>query len=202
MQQIIPISTRILHSLLLLLGVTLAGIVLVLVLTVMQGQRDEARRVDAIVIPHLATLSPLHLDTAARLYQQGYAARLMVAGSDPAAARDQLVARNVPPDIILTPPEATNTRLASTRQLAALARANQFQSFLMVDQPDAMLLTLKLAGDNGMQAYGVPLTALQLDLPLLLQATLNYWQYALLGSTPPTPAAPPPPPPPAPPQGN
>lgn len=202
MRHFLAFANRLGQSLLILSAVILAGIVLVLSLTVMQGQRDEAQRVDAIVIPHLATLSPLHLDTAARLYQQGYAARLLVAGSDPTAARDQLVARNVPPDIILTPPVATSTRLDSTRQLAALARANQFQSFLMVDDPDAMLLTLKLAGDHGLVAYGVPITALQLNLPMLLQATLNYWQYALLGTTPATPEAVLPPAQPAPPPEN
>ncbi len=202
LQSIAQIGLRLLQNLLLLLGVAAAGIILVLLLTMAQSRNDQARRADVIVIAHLDTSSAPHFDAAARLYQQGYASRLIVAGSDPPAFRDQLIARRISPEVILIPPITTTNRLASIRQVAAIAQANQFKSVLIVDQPEQLLLTLKLAGDYGLDAYGVPINSLQPNLASLLQSTLDYWQYALLGSTRAIPAPAPPPLPPPPPPTN
>ncbi len=202
LQTITQIALRLLQNLLLLLGVAAAGIILVLLLTIAQSRDDQARRADVIVITHLDTSSAPHFDAAVRLYQQGYASRLIVAGHDPPAFKDQLIARRISPEVILIPPITTTTRLASIRQVAAIAQANRFETALIVDQPDQLLLTLKLAGDYGLDAYGVPISSLQPDLASLLQSALDYWQYALLGSTRAMPATAPPPLPPPPPPTN
>ena len=187
---ITQITLRLLQNLLLLLGVAAAGIILVVLLTIAQSRDDQARRADVIVIAHLDTPSAPHFDAAVRLYQQGYASRLIVAGGDPPSLKDQLIARRISSEVILIPPITTTTRLASVRQVAAIAQANRFESVLIVEQPDQLLLTLKLAGDYGLDAYGVPISSLQPDLASLLQSALDYWQYALLGSTRAIPAAP------------
>mgnify|MGYP005837616845 FL=1 len=199
---ITQITLRLLQNLLLLLGVAAAGIILVVLLTIAQSRDDQARRADVIVIAHLDTSSAPHFDAAVRLYQQGYASRLIVAGGDPPALKDQLIARRISSEVILIPPITTTTRLASVRQVAAIAQANRFETVLIVEQPDQLLLTLKLAGDYGLDAYGVPISSLQPDLANLLQSALDYWQYALLGSTRAMPAAAPPPLPPPPPPTN
>ncbi|NJL03929.1 MAG: YdcF family protein [Chloroflexaceae bacterium] len=202
LRTITQIALRLLQNLLLLLGVAAAGIILVLLLTIAQSRDDQARRADVIVIAHLDTSAAPHFDAAVRLYQQGYASRLIVAGGDPPALKDQLIARRISSEIILIPPITTTTRLASVRQVAAIAQANRFETVLIVEQPDQLLLTLKLAGDYGLDAYGVPISSLQPDLASLLQSALDYWQYALLGSTRAMPAAAPPPRPPPPPPTN
>jgi uncharacterized SAM-binding protein YcdF (DUF218 family) len=135
-----------------------------------QGNRDEQRTADAIVVMGAAqydgTPSPLfaaRLDHAIALYQSGIARRLIVTGgkregdrtTEAASARAYAIAQGVPPEAILAE-EQSRTTLQSIRGVAGLMRDEGLQSAVFVSDPSHMLRVLRMASDEGIQAFGSP----------------------------------------------
>jgi hypothetical protein len=61
----------------------------------------------------------------------------------------------------------------------AAARSGGAQSLLVVSAPADQLLSLKVAHDQGLRAYGSPSPIPSMDLLDALRAALGYWRYAL-----------------------
>jgi uncharacterized SAM-binding protein YcdF (DUF218 family) len=135
-----------------------------------QGNRDEQRTADAIVVMGAAqydgTPSPLfaaRLDHAIALYQSGIARRLIVTGgkregdrtTEAASARAYAIAQGVPPEAILAE-EQSRTTLQSIRGVADLMRDEGLESAVFVSDPSHMLRVLRMASDEGIQAFGSP----------------------------------------------
>lgn len=152
---------------------------LVCVLVVVQGQRDEARRADAIVVLYPAVASRDHLEHALNLYQAGHAARLVLAGEDIATMQAALVSQGIPEAALLAQ-EASGSRYARLRSITELLYAQGLSSVLLIDSPDHLLLDLKMARDLGLTAYGSPVPGAEPEIQEVLRASLDYWQYVLL----------------------
>ena len=135
-----------------------------------QGNRDERPRVDAIVVMGAAQYdgrpSPVfaaRLDHAIDLFHEGIAARLIVTGgkqegdrtTEAASARIYAVQHGVPDEAILTE-DQSRTTLQSIRGVAAVMRAQGFESAVFVSDPSHMLRVLRMASDEGITAFGSP----------------------------------------------
>lgn len=158
--------------------ITALGIVCLLIL--IQGQRDQARRVDAIVVLHLPASPPEHLEEAVRLYREGHAARVLLAGTSLEEAQAVLMNQGIPDEVLHLPEADSAARLPSMRQVAELASGQNIGSVLLVSAPHELLLDLKIASDLGLQAYGSPIPTTTLDMPDVVYAGLAYWRYVLL----------------------
>lgn len=175
------LTLALLHILGLLTTLTLAALALVSLLTILQGHRDETQRVAAIVVISAAAAPQAHLDYALELYKRGYASHLLLAGSQLAELRTALLRRGVP-EAALFLTEETSERRLQMRSIASLARAQGFTSILVVNDPDQLLLDLKMASDLGLRAYGAPDPNIPLEAGRVLQSSLDYWRYVLFGS--------------------
>jgi uncharacterized SAM-binding protein YcdF (DUF218 family) len=135
-----------------------------------QGDRDEQRPADAIVVLGAAQYngrpSPVfkaRLDHALSLWYAGTAPYFVVTGgkaegdrtTEAAVARAYAIERDVPADRILGEDQGRNT-LASMREVARLLRAEGVRSAVFVSDPTHMLRVLKIAEDLGIEAYGSP----------------------------------------------
>ena len=142
-----------------------------------QGQRDERRPVDAIVVLGAAQYdgrpSPVfqaRLDHAIRLHQEGIAPFLVVTGgrapgdrmTEAEAARRYAVERGVDPAEILVENEGRTT-LESLRSVAAILRDKGLHDVVLVSDRTHMLRVLRIARDEGLTAYGSPATASPTD---------------------------------------
>jgi hypothetical protein len=83
--------------------------------------------------------------------------------------------------VLLTETDASASRAAHLRAAAELAYRENIQTVLIVSHPDQLLLDLKMAGDHGLDAYGAPLPGEARAVPGIVQASLDYWRYVLLG---------------------
>jgi uncharacterized SAM-binding protein YcdF (DUF218 family) len=135
-----------------------------------QGTRDEQRSADAIVVMGAAQYdgrpSPLfaaRLDHAIALYHTGIARRLIVTGgkqegdrtTEAASARAYAIGHGVPGKAILVE-ETSRTTLQSIRGVAGLMRAQGLESAVFVSDPSHMLRVLRMASDEGIEAFGSP----------------------------------------------
>lgn len=135
-----------------------------------QGGRDERRPVDAIVVMGAAQYdgrpSPVfaaRLDHAIALYQAGLAPRLIVTGgkregdrtTEAATARTYAIEHDVPADAILAE-DRSRTTLESIRAVAVLMEAADLRDAVFVSDPSHMLRVLRMADDEGIEAYGSP----------------------------------------------
>lgn len=135
-----------------------------------QGQRDERRPVDAILVLGAAQWngqpSPVlqaRLDHALVLYQAGYAPRLVVTGgvgdgdeySEAGVAATYLLNHAVPVDAIFLEDHGRSS-LESIRAAAAMLEGNALQRVLLVSDPPHMLRILTMARAAGLEAYGSP----------------------------------------------
>jgi uncharacterized SAM-binding protein YcdF (DUF218 family) len=135
-----------------------------------QGTRDEQRSADAIVVMGAAQYdgrpSPLfaaRLDHAIALYHAGIAGRLIVTGgkqegdrtTEAASARIYAIGRGVPPEAILLE-EQSRTTLQSIRGVAGLMRDEGLETAVFVSDPSHMLRVLRMASDEGIEAFGSP----------------------------------------------
>ena len=135
-----------------------------------QGNRDEQRQADAIVVLGAAQYdgrpSPLfaaRLDHAIELYRGGLASHLIVTGgkqegdrtTEAATARAYAVGKGVPDTAILAE-DHSRTTLQSIRGVATLMRDQGLRSAVFVSDPSHMLRVLKMASDEGIEAYGSP----------------------------------------------
>lgn len=178
-QQILVPTLRIIA---LFCGMALVAIAFVCTLVVLQGQRDEQQRVDVIVVLPYNQPDRAHLDYALELYRRGYAPRLLLTGTNVADMQANLVSRGVPEAALLTLPE-TDDEFVRMQDVADLLHAQGIHSTLLVNEPENMLLDLKMMRDLGLSAYGSPLPDDPVDAQRVFQASLNYWQYVLLGGT-------------------
>jgi uncharacterized SAM-binding protein YcdF (DUF218 family) len=135
-----------------------------------QGQRDEERPADAIVVMGAAQYDgrpskvfAARLDHAVSLYFAGVAPRLIMTGgkaegdrtTEAAAGRAFAIELGVPPEDILVE-ERSRTTLESVRGVAALLAANDGRSAIFVSDRPHMLRVLRMAADEGVTAWGSP----------------------------------------------
>lgn len=135
-----------------------------------QGNRDEQRSADAIVVMGAAQYdgrpSPLfaaRLDHAIDLFHAGIATRLIVTGgkqegdrtTEAASARAYAVSHGVPDDAILAE-DLSRTTLQSIRGVASLMRDEGLKTAVFVSDPSHMLRVLRMASDEGIEGYGSP----------------------------------------------
>ncbi len=138
-----------------------------------QGGRDEARNADAIVVLGAAqyngTPSPLfeaRISHAVQLYENGIAGTFIVTGgkgrpgditTEARAARDYAVAHGVPASAILIEDESRTT-LEQLRTVGQMLRDRGLRSAVLVSDRTHMLRSLRIARDQGIEAYGSPTT--------------------------------------------
>lgn len=137
-----------------------------------QGERDERRPVDAIVVLGAAQYdgrpSPVfkaRLDHAVELWHAGIADAFVVTGgklpgdrtTEAAVARQYAIDHGVPASAIYGEHQAHNT-LDSLRSVVAMMREHGDQTALFVSDPTHMLRVLRIAQDLGIDGYGSPTT--------------------------------------------
>jgi uncharacterized SAM-binding protein YcdF (DUF218 family) len=144
---------------------------------VAQGQRDEQRPADAIVVMGAAQYngrpSPVfaaRLDHAVELYRAGIAPRLIVTGgkadgdrtTEAASARAYAIDHGVPAARILVE-DKSRTTLESIRAVGGVLRANGLQDAVFVSDRPHMLRVLRMAADDGITAWGSPTETSPID---------------------------------------
>jgi uncharacterized SAM-binding protein YcdF (DUF218 family) len=166
-----------------------------------QGQRDDQRPADAIVVMGAAQYdgrpSPLfaaRLDHAVSLYLAGLAPNLVVTGgkadgdrtTEAASARAYAIARGVPPAAILVEDGSRTTR-ESIHAVSQLLRDHDLANAVFVSDRPHMLRVLRMAADDGITAWGSPTATspIESDPAGRLDATLHELgalaQYFVLG---------------------
>ena len=168
-----------------------------------QGQRDEQRPADAIVVMGAAQYdgrpSPVfaaRLEHAVELYRGGVAPRLIVTGgkqegdrtTEAATARAYAIAHGVPGTAILVE-DKSRTTLESIRGVRDVLRDQRLTDAVFVSDRPHMLRVLRMAADEGITAYGSPTTTspIEGDTAKGLDAVLHELgalaQYFLVGGT-------------------
>jgi uncharacterized SAM-binding protein YcdF (DUF218 family) len=164
------------------LVVGIAGFLLVIAWAIYriaaQGQVDEARRADAIVVLGAAQFNgqpggvfEARLQHAVDLYQQHYAPYLIVTGgklpdditTEAATARAWAILNGVPEEAILGEDSGRNT-LESLEGVASVMRAHGLHSALVVSDRTHMLRAVRMAADLGLTAWGSPTASSPTDL--------------------------------------
>ena len=149
-----------------------------------QGQRDERRPADAIVVLGAAEYdgrpSPVfraRLDHAVSLYRAGLAPVLVVTGgkaagdrtTEAAVARDFAIAQGVPAASILVE-DRGRTTLESLRTVGGMLRDRGARNVLFVSDRTHMLRVLRIARDQGLTSFGSPTTTSPIDADLTSRA--------------------------------
>jgi uncharacterized SAM-binding protein YcdF (DUF218 family) len=154
-----------------------------------QGEQDERRPADAIVVLGAAQYdgrpSPVfeaRLAHAVELYHQGLASMFVVTGgqipgdttTEAAVARKYAISHGVPATAIIGEDVARNT-LTSMRSVASLLHERGLHSAVFVSDPPHMLRVLRMASDLGIDGYGSPATnsPTMADGVARLQATVH-----------------------------
>ncbi len=154
-----------------------------------QGQQDERRPADAIVVLGAAQYdgrpSPVlaaRLAHAVELWHAGLASTFVVTGgripgdttTEAAVAREYAIDHGVPADAIIGEDQARNT-LTSMRSVAVLLKEHGLHTALFVSDPTHMLRVLRMADDLGIEGYGSPTTSspAMADPISRLEATLH-----------------------------
>jgi uncharacterized SAM-binding protein YcdF (DUF218 family) len=166
-----------------------------------QGERDDQRSADAIVVMGAAQYdgrpSPLfaaRLDHAVSLYLAGIAPHLVVTGgkadgdrtTEAATAKAYAIARGVPPSAILVEDVSRTTREA-IHSVSQLLRDHHLANAVFVSDRPHMLRVLRMAADDGITAWGSPTATspIESDAGGRLDATLHELgalaQYFILG---------------------
>jgi uncharacterized SAM-binding protein YcdF (DUF218 family) len=165
-----------------LAGWTAIGAILLIAYVVIriaaQGDRDEQRPADAIVVLGAAQFDgtpggvfEARLQHAVDLYKAGVADVLIVTGgklpadrtTEAASARKWAIAHDVPASAILGENEGRNT-LESLEAVADIMRTNDLRSAVFVSDETHMLRVLRMASDQGIVAYGSPTRTSPTDL--------------------------------------
>ena len=135
-----------------------------------QGERDERRQVDAIVVLGAAQFNgrpggvfEARLDHAVQLWKGGLAPFLVVTGgklpgdvtTEAATARQWAIDHGVPPEAILGE-DRGRTTLESIEAVGAIFRERGFRSGLFVSDETHMLRVIRMASDQGIAAFGSP----------------------------------------------
>jgi uncharacterized SAM-binding protein YcdF (DUF218 family) len=145
-----------------------------------QGEQDERRPAAAIVVLGAAQYdgnpSPVlraRLDHAVDLYLAGLAPNFVVTGgkarddrtTEAAAARSYALRRGVPEQAILVEDRGAST-LESVESVGAMLRQRGLRSALFVSDRTHMLRVLRMARDQGLEAWGSPTTTSPADATL------------------------------------
>jgi uncharacterized SAM-binding protein YcdF (DUF218 family) len=135
-----------------------------------QGARDERRTADAIVVLGAAQFNGrpsdvfrARLQHAVELWQAGLAPYLVVTGgklpndrtTEAAVARQWAIEHGVPEKAILAEDHGRTT-LESLEAVGAIFRRHDLQTGLFVSDETHMLRVLRMASDQGIQAWGSP----------------------------------------------
>jgi uncharacterized SAM-binding protein YcdF (DUF218 family) len=135
-----------------------------------QGERDERRKVDAIVVLGAAQFNGrpsdvfrARLEHAVALWKEGYAPYLVVTGgklpedrtTEAAVARAWAIANGVHEEAILAE-DRGRTTLESLEAVAAIFEDNSLRTGLFVSDETHMLRVLRMASDLGIVAFGSP----------------------------------------------
>ena len=143
-----------------------------------QGNRDEARPADAIVVLGAAQFNgtasgvfAARLDHAVELFKRGIAPYLVVTGgkqpgdrtTEAATARAYARAHGVPDDRILSE-DRGRTTLESLQSVAGLMRSHELRSAVFVSDRTHMLRVLRMATDLRITAWGSPTQTSPTDL--------------------------------------
>ena len=143
-----------------------------------QGERDETRPADAIVVLGAAQFNgtpgsvfEARLEHAVDLWKQGLAPYLLVTGgklpgdvtTEGATAKRWAIAHGVPASAILGEFQGRNT-LESLEAVARIMRDNGLASALFVSDRTHMLRVLRMAADEGIVAWGSPTQTSPTDL--------------------------------------
>jgi uncharacterized SAM-binding protein YcdF (DUF218 family) len=155
-------------GLILLAAISVYTVALVMVLVV--SQQDQRRAVDAIVVLGAAQYngrpSPVlraRLDHALRLYNEGYAPRIVVTGgvgrgdttSEAIVGRHYLLARDVVPGDVVVQPQGRSTQESMTA-VAEWLEAEGLHSVLLVSDPFHMYRLRLEARRTNLEAYTSP----------------------------------------------
>ena len=170
---------RKLRSLIPLLFFPLVAILLVSGLVIVQGSQTGASHADAILVILPSEGERPFVEYGLNLYRQNQANLLLIFGENPEKAQQYLQEQGLSGDAYLVVKSATKQLLMG--EVVAQAYQHEIRTVLVVDAPVRMLLDLKQAGDQGLEAYGAPLTSEQPNIGAVLQAALNYWGYLLVG---------------------
>ena len=173
--------------------VFLAGLLFVVAYTTWriwdQGSRDDARPADAIVVLGAAQYdgvpSPIYrarLDHAIDLYEEGVAPVLVMTGgklpgdrtTEADAGRTYAIAHGVPPEAIVVEDQGRTT-LESLRTVGTMLDDRGTGPAVFVSDPTHMLRVLRIARDQGIEAFGSPTRTSPLDAnpPERLRATAH-----------------------------
>ncbi len=135
-----------------------------------QGARDERRTADAIVVLGAAQLNGrpsdvfrARLQHAVELWKAGLAPYLVVTGgklpndrtTEAAVARAWAIDHGVPEEAILAEDQGRTT-LESLEAVGAIFQRNDLHTGLFVSDEAHMLRVLRMASDQGMEAWGSP----------------------------------------------
>jgi uncharacterized SAM-binding protein YcdF (DUF218 family) len=160
-----------------------------------QGDRDERRPVDAIVVLGAAQYdgrpSPVfraRLEHAVALYDEGIAPWLVVTGgkadgdrtTEAAAARRFAIDRGVPADAILVEDEGRTT-LESLRTVGEIMRDHGLEDAVFVSDRTHMLRVLRMAADQGIVAWGSPTATSPIDRDTARRLRATVHELAALG---------------------
>ncbi len=176
----------------LILALAVGGVLLTGYTTVriwQQGEQDEARPADAIVVLGAAQYdgspSPVlraRLDHAIDLFRSGIAPTLVVTGgklqadrtTEAGTARAYAVKHGISEAAILMEDRGTST-LESLDSVADILRARGLRSAVFVSDRTHMLRVLRIALDHGIVAWGSPTTTSPTDatLPARAEATVH-----------------------------
>ncbi|HET9344073.1 MAG TPA: YdcF family protein [Candidatus Limnocylindrales bacterium] len=158
-----------------------AGLLLVVAYTTWriwdQGNRDEARPADAIVVLGAAQYngvpSPIYrarLDHAINLFEEGVASTLVMTGgklpgdttTEADAGRAYAVARGVPWEAIVVEDQGRTT-LESLRTVGSMFSEQGLDTAVFVSDRTHMLRVLRIARDQGVEAFGSPTRTSPID---------------------------------------
>lgn len=143
-----------------------------------QGDRDERRPTDAIVVLGAAQFNGVpsdvfaaRLDHAVALFRDGLAPYLIVTGgkqpgdrtTEAATARAYAMAQGVPDDRILME-DRGRTTFESLQAVEVVMRKHDLHSAVFVSDRTHMLRVLRIAIDLGVQSWGSPTTTSPTDL--------------------------------------
>jgi uncharacterized SAM-binding protein YcdF (DUF218 family) len=149
-----------------------------------QGERDERRPADAIVVLGAAEYdgrpSPVfraRLDHAVALYLAGVAPLLVVTGgkadgdrtTEAAVAREFAIQRGVPETAILVEDRGRST-LESLRTVGQMLRDRGLHDAVFVSDRSHMLRVLRMARDQGLAGFGSPTTTSPSDADIASRA--------------------------------
>ena len=136
--------------------VALAVLVAIGGLVVLQAGRDEATRADTAVlmVDGYDGATAARLDRVVRLYLGGQISRVVLAGTDPSAARSALVTKGIVPDKIAEVRGASAiSQLQAAQKLLQEARVTDV---MLIEEPVEALRLLKIARDQGLTLRSAP----------------------------------------------